>query len=158
MTFAKLVELGQDPGCIYRGDMQLTIESDSTAVRDGLAAVLASPIIQTMEGGARGTAEIVLAEVLNNIVEHAYADMSGKIVLGLQHHPDGVLVTVQDKGNPFPQEELPQGLLPKIDSFADLPEGGFGWFLIRTLVRNLTYLRKDGCNHLSFCLPYEDAP
>lgn len=137
--------------------MHLNIKSDPIAVRDGLAVVLASSIIQTMDDGARSAAEIVLAEVLNNIVEHAYADQMGDIQLGLSHHPDGVWVTVRDRGHPFPKEELPQGLLPEVDSFDDLPEGGFGWYLIRTLVRNLTYMRKDDHNNLSFCLPYEDV-
>jgi serine/threonine-protein kinase RsbW len=137
--------------------MQLIIESDPIAVRDGLATILASPIIQTMEDGARGAAEIVLAEVLNNIVEHAYADRPGNIVLGMELQPDGVWVTVCDHGHPFPKQELPQGKLPAIDAFEDLPEGGFGWHLIRTLVRNLTYLHKDGRNILSFHLPYEDT-
>ncbi|SEN56582.1 serine/threonine-protein kinase RsbW [Pseudorhodobacter antarcticus] len=141
----------------YRGLMQLVIESDPTAVRSGLAQLLASDMIQTMQDGARGTAEIVLAEVLNNIVEHAYAGDNGAILIGLAHHPDGVHVTVRDQGRPFPREKLPQGHLPEIDQFANLPEGGFGWYLIRTLVRDLTYLRTDGFNHLSFCLPYEDS-
>lgn len=136
--------------------MQLTIKSDPIAVRDGLCVILAGPIIQTMEEGARGVAQIVLAEVLNNIVEHAYADSPGEIFIGLAHHPDGVWVTIKDRGHAFPKEELPQGLLPEMGSLADLPEGGFGWYLIRTLVRNLTYLRADGQNNLSFCLPYED--
>lgn len=137
--------------------MQLKIKSDPIAVRDGLALILTSPIIQTMDECARGTAEIVLAEVLNNIVEHAYAGQSGDIALALEHHVHGVLVTVQDIGTPFPNAELPQGTLPDVTSLAELPEGGFGWYLIRTLVRNLTYLRKDGCNHLTFNLPYTGA-
>jgi serine/threonine-protein kinase RsbW len=137
--------------------MQLVIESTPTAVRTGLARLLASDVIQTLHDGARGTAEIVLAEVLNNIVEHAYAGDAGVILIGMAHHPDGVHVTVRDQGHPFPRQELPQGLLPDIASFADLPEGGFGWHLIRSLVRNLTYQRADGCNHLSFYLPYQES-
>ena len=32
----------------------------------------------------------------------------------------------------------------------DLPEGGFGWFLIRTLTTDLRYRREAGRNRLSF--------
>ena len=32
----------------------------------------------------------------------------------------------------------------------DLPEGGFGWFLIRELTHDLTYRRDGSRNHLSF--------
>jgi serine/threonine-protein kinase RsbW len=136
--------------------MQLIIEGNPTAVRNGLAQILASDVIKTMQTGARGTAQIVLAEVLNNIVEHAYAGQEGAIVVALQHGRDGVTVTVRDHGRPFPMEELPQGHLPQITSFDDLPEGGFGWFLIRSLVEDLHYERRDDCNHLSFRLPYDD--
>ena len=38
------------------------------------------------------------------------------------------------------------------DAPQDLPEGGFGWFLIRSLTRDLTYLREDGYNMLCFCV------
>lgn len=136
--------------------MQLIIESDPAAVRAGLARLLASDMITTMQDGARGTAEIVLAEVLNNIVEHAYNGQAGVIIISLQHRRDGVLVQVRDHGQPFPRDEVPQGLLPAAGLRENLPEGGFGWYLIRNLVRDLSYQRKDDCNHLSFCLSYDD--
>ena len=132
--------------------MQITIASDPFAVRNGLATLLGNPIISTMAQDARSAAEIVLAEVLNNIVEHAYADSAGSIVVALRQDDDGILVTVMDHGAAFPQEKLPEGRLPEIDSFDDLPEGGFGWLLIRTLVRGLSYQRKNGSNHVSFYL------
>jgi serine/threonine-protein kinase RsbW len=102
---------------------------------------------------ARGTAEIVLAEVLNNIVEHAYSEQKGSISIALCDLGAGVEVVVTDQGRAFPQEQLPQGKLPPIDTTADLPEGGFGWYLIRTLVKDLTYRRLQSTNHLSFVLP-----
>lgn len=132
--------------------MQIAIDGDADAVRVGLADLLNSPPILAMADDARGTAEIVLAEVLNNIVEHAYAQSNGQIIIGLTPHPRGLLVNVCDTGGAFPKEELPQGLLPPIGQLEDLPEGGFGWFLIRRLVHGLTYQRKNGRNHLSFYL------
>lgn len=133
--------------------MQLIIESTPIAVRNGLVTLLACPILHSLDDGTRGTAETVLAEVLNNIVEHAYAETIGQICVSLLYQPGGILVYICDHGRAFPQEELPQGTLPRIDSPEGLPEGGFGWFLIRSLVQGLTYTRKEACNHLSFLLP-----
>lgn len=132
--------------------MHLTLASDPVAVRNALETLLASNAMLGLDDCARGTAEIVLAEVLNNIVEHAYAATTGEIVISLSPQPDGVFVAVRDQGRAFPHEELPQGILPAIDSAADLPEGGFGWFLIRTLVQSLEYQRTGSTNHLSFTL------
>ncbi|QCO55662.1 ATP-binding protein [Pseudorhodobacter turbinis] len=137
--------------------MKLVFESNLDAVRTGLADLLASDALCAMEQDARGAAEIVLAEVFNNVVEHAYATSQGKIEVCLKDHPEGVLVTVTDSGIPFPQQQLPQGLLPEVKSSDDLPEGGFGWYLIRSQVRHLAYRREGKTNHLTFCLPYKAA-
>jgi serine/threonine-protein kinase RsbW len=32
----------------------------------------------------------------------------------------------------------------------DMPEGGFGWLIIRQLARDVAYVREDGVNQLSF--------
>ena len=143
------------PICPERDGVHLFIKSNPLAVRGGLASLLASPLLCSLNDAARGTAEIVLAEVLNNIVEHAYADMSGNIQITLCSRAGGVFVDIHDQGHPFPQEALPQGTLPQTCPTNGLPEGGFGWFLIRSLVQNLTYRRVNVENHLSFLLPAE---
>ena len=55
----------------------------------------------------------------------------------------------------MPGGRPPAGRLPDGADCAlvDLPEGGFGWHLIRTLTRDLAYVRSGGCNRLSFLLP-----
>ena len=55
----------------------------------------------------------------------------------------------------MPDHTLPMGLPQPIGVDKDLPEGGFGWFLIRSLTENLTYRRIDARNHLSFQLIIE---
>ena len=154
MACAKPADMGMPIGP-ERDGVHLVITSDPLAVRAGLANLLASPLLGALNDAARGTAEIVLAEVLNNIVEHAYADISGDILITLCNQPGGVVVDIHDQGHPFPQETLPQGTLPKTCPTNGLPEGGFGWFLIRSLVQNLTYRRDKLGNHLSFILPTE---
>ncbi len=136
-----------------RDGLHLVITGNALAVRGGLVSLLASPTLCGLNDAARGTAEIVLAEVLNNIVEHAYAEMSGDIHITLRNQAGGVYVEICDQGHPFPQDALPQGILPQTCAITGLPEGGFGLFLIRSLVQNLTYRRDNARNHLSFVLP-----
>ena len=59
---------------------------------------------------------------------------------------------VVDTGLPMPGGEAPAGKLGKLLEIQDLPEGGFGWFLIRSLTQELTYQREGNQNTLSFCV------
>ncbi|MEM9974362.1 MAG: ATP-binding protein [Pseudomonadota bacterium] len=99
-----------------------------------------------------GTVEIVLAEVLNNVVEHAYS-APGDDLIALQIGPAraGLSFLVEDNGREMPEGGPPIGKLA--DKHADLlslPEGGFGWFIIREVAHDVAYRREDGRNRLSF--------
>ena len=96
--------------------------------------------------------EIVLAEALNNVVEHAYKpDEAGQVKLVLRHGRAGLLIEIRDSGRPMPNGRTPLGEHPSARPNGDaLPEGGFGWFLIRELARDLVYDRENGENFLIF--------
>lgn len=101
-----------------------------------------------------GTIEIVLAEALNNVVEHAYPEETpGEVTLCLRLRGTGLMVEIRDKGRPMPNGRAPIGNHP-VAEFSDdpVPEGGYGWYLIRELVRDLIYDRRDGENILIFRL------
>jgi serine/threonine-protein kinase RsbW len=89
---------------------------------------------------------------LNNIVEHAYARHQGDIVVTLQLSASELVCRIVDTGLPMPEGVLPAGKLKPMLADEDLPEGGFGWFLIRTLSRDLEYRRDGNNNLLSFRL------
>ncbi|MDZ4134677.1 MAG: ATP-binding protein [Paracoccaceae bacterium] len=131
---------------------RMVISSDPIAVREALQALFDTFLMRTMPEAERGTAEIVLAEALNNIVEHAYASDSGEIEVTLRLIRSDLSCRIVDQGKPMPQDALPPGLPPELDPGQDLPEGGFGWHLIRTLARDLSYRRIDGRNQLTFRL------
>lgn len=104
-----------------------------------------------------GTAEIVLAEALNNVTEHALAvrDAQGRIGcrpdeirVTITANPDMTAITIVDGGAPMPGGTLPPGQPPTLEAASDLPEGGFGWVLIRHLTTQLGYVRRAGRNHL----------
>ena len=135
-----------------RRDIHLVIASEQMAVRQALAQLLANPGLCHLRCDLRGRIEIVLAEVLNNIVEHAYADQRGDITIEVSTGPCGIGCRILDTGAAMPGLALPDGKLAAHDP-QDLPEGGFGWFLIRSLTEGLCYARTDGCNELRFRLP-----
>jgi serine/threonine-protein kinase RsbW len=126
------------------------------AVREGLARALNAPCLADLTDEDRGTAELLLAEALNNVVEHAYARWPGEIRLSVAPRAGGLAVCICDQGLPMPGASPPKGELPAIDTFADLPEGGFGWFLIRSLSQQLTYQRHADCNELRFYIPVDN--
>ena len=131
-------------------DAVFVISSTPLSVRQALYEILNHPVLAHLSVAARGSAEVVLAEALNNIVEHAYAKADGHIDLRLQRRPDRVLCDIVDHGALTPGGALPAGLSQPICVDKDLPEGGFGWFLIRSLTENLVYQRIGARNHLSF--------
>jgi serine/threonine-protein kinase RsbW len=92
--------------------------------------------------------EIVLAEHLNNIVEHSYAETEqGTIKLTVISDKQKLRICTFDTGVPLPNLSMPEGSQPDLlVEREDLPEGCFGWFLIRKLTRNLVYLRQNNEN------------
>ena len=131
--------------------LRLVIPAEAAAVRHALQAACETLLLRSLTDDARGTARIVIAEALNNIVEHAYASGEGEIELSLRRTGGKLSVLITDRGQPMPGDTLPEGQLPACDP-ANLPEGGFGWFLIRSLSQDLRYCRSGGRNHLFFRL------
>jgi serine/threonine-protein kinase RsbW len=136
--------------------LHLLFPASQEAIRHALARLLSEPPLRDLSPDRRGTAELVLAEVLNNVAEHAYADVTGTVAVTLTPVAAGVCCQVVDQGAAMPDGRLPDGIPPATDTaLADLPEGGFGWHLIRSLTRDLSYSRSGGCNRLSFLLPHD---
>jgi len=131
---------------------QISVAANAMAVRRALAGLRDAWRRQGLDDNLCATAEIVLAEVLNNAVEHAqYGRPDGKIDLAVLARFGGLCFHVHDDGRPMPGRKLPPGRVTKIRPvLQDLPEGGFGWQMIRTLTRDLTYRRENGWNHLTF--------
>lgn len=102
------------------------------------------------------TTQIILAEVLNNVVEHAYRCADGhQMEVSIWLCADGVTCEVCDEGEPMPTNTTPAGVMPMIDREKPdtLPEGGFGWALIHDLTHDIHYVRRDGRNRLRFVIP-----
>lgn len=132
--------------------MDITLNADPQAVRRALAAVLErfGPRLSPADAG---TTELVLGEVLNNITEHAYQGDGGPIRLRLCPGPACIICLVEDEGLPMPGLRLPERPPRSLAELAQsLPEGGFGWQLIRELAQGIDYRRQSGRNLLAFAL------
>ena len=103
--------------------------------------------------------EIALAEAVNNVVEHAYAlTEPGTIRILSSLRSAHLDIRICDTGAPLPKKRLPQGLAADISvAREDLPEGGFGWFLIRELTSDIRYDRCGLINHLSLRFDFPSA-
>ncbi|WP_424831640.1 ATP-binding protein [Ruegeria sp.] len=97
-----------------------------------------------------GDIKIALAEAINNVVEHAYADMApAEVHIKCTLCPNRLDVELSDTGNPMPGLRLPGGIPASVETpRPNLPEGGFGWYLIRQLTSEIQYDRVDGRNQL----------
>lgn len=97
---------------------------------------------------------IVLAEALNNVHEHAYGGGGGPATVRIfTNENDGLVATISDQGMRMNCDELPGQDLPDMgEELNDMPEGGFGWFMIRQLTRKAEYTATpDGnCLELKF--------
>jgi serine/threonine-protein kinase RsbW len=130
----------------------LRVLARNRSIREALADCRARLARIPLSEEELATVEVVLAEVMNNVAEHAYAwRRDGEMVLGLRLVAEGLLVSVTDEGRPMPDQELPFGqrLDPTVP-LGDMPEGGFGWLIIRQLARDVAYVRHEGVNQLSF--------
>lgn len=149
------------PDALPAAAFRLVFDADPASVRQALATVLAGPLAAGLAADDRGTVELVLAEVLNNVAEHAYAGGSGPVEVDLALAPTGLACRIADAGHAMPQGALPEGRLTTAGpdtALVDLPEGGFGWHLIRSLTADLTYARTAGRNRLSFVIPLTGHP
>lgn len=136
--------------------------ADPLSVRYALRAAMARFLRQMTETEA-GTLELILAEVLNNIVEHGYENSGeGSITLSIVRDRRGMNCAVSDDGTALPLECLLHSESEGAGGHVrpdpgKLPEGGFGWFLIRDLAEELGYRHENGHNLLAFRLPLEPA-
>lgn len=133
----------------------LSVQSGELAVREALAGIIAGLTPLSLDVEEVATVELVLAEALNNIVEHAYPEGSegGAIGIACRHARDGLHITMQDEGESMPDGQIPFGMAPDVDGdVMDLPEGGFGWFLIKDLAKDIRYRREGAVNLLDLRL------
>lgn len=101
------------------------------------------------------SAELVLAEALNNVTEHAYSGLpEGPVELRTEIGAAMLRFTLSDHGNALPGNRLPAGNQQDMNvAVEDLPEGGFGWLIIHAITSSIRYDRKNDENCLVMTIP-----
>lgn len=93
---------------------------------------------------------LILAEVLTNIARHGYPDKPGKIEVRLMQAEEVLECQITDQGISF----NPSSLGRTAPDPSEFSEGGYGWFIIRSLAHHLRYDREGGNNVLRFRIPF----
>lgn len=84
--------------------------------------------------------KIAISEATTNVVSHAYEnEYSGELNIGFAIHSDRLEVMVSDQGTGFDLQEVRERIGPvrkreEVQPVSELREGGFGLFLINTLM------------------------
>ena len=94
--------------------------------------------------------DVAVDELLSNIIRYAYGPGTGTVTVRVEtrEEPMTVILTFLDQGAPFDPlaEERPDTTsLPT----RERPMGGLGLYLVRSLVDEITYARRDGQNVLT---------
>jgi len=135
---------------IMTGNMTFRCSATALDVRRMLSELRARLAAENLRDDDCSNIEIALAEALNNIVEHAYRPRPyGTITLTLSVGQRHLTCELRDQGAAMPRLAPPAGPAPDVTcQRATLPEGGFGWSLIRALTARLHYLRDEEENRL----------
>ena len=131
--------------------MQYTMQIKSR--QPAVTSVVADVEIQLAANGVNPdqTSEVclVLAEALNNVVEHAYRySEDGDIEIEVSLINQNLTINISDFGPEFTAPEPQPATDPSTEALEDLPEGGFGWRLIQMLSDEVSVKRKNNRNHL----------
>lgn len=159
-TMADTIAIIGTSGRIARGEERAIYLRRFSAGDRSTRIVLADLIAVLSDSGVGAddlaNVEIILAEALNNVSEHAYPQGAGPVELSVTLGPGGLKCVIGDHGQPMPDGHAPKGGEPRIEPPDHLPEGGFGWHIIRCLTTDLRYSRLDGQNFLSMLVPWSD--
>ena len=142
-----------DNGCL-----ELSFPAAEADASSGIATLSARLTEHGLPQHRAGDVKIALAEAINNVVEHAYSDVAPAAVqVTCCLCKDTLKVLISDTGKPLPGLQPPDGIPSEIGTtIQDLPEGGFGWFLIRELTREIRYRRRRGQNQLTLLFDLRD--
>ncbi len=134
--------------------LSLEIVPTALCVRSALGRIDNWLTSYGLEKECRGNAQLVIAEVLNNIVEHGNLRPEQVIQTTVSLNYAGITCSVRDEAPEFHVLEASRRVdAEPCAASIQLAEGGYGVFLIQTLAQGFRYLDVDHGNHLEFLIP-----
>lgn len=141
----------------YELRLQLAIKSVQSEVSNVLCAITKWLESHKVEPATVSDLELVMAEALNNVVEHAYLYAEdGEIDILVTLRPVELKVLITDSGRKFDGPPEFREMDVENFSFEELPEGGFGWNLIRSLTDVIEFEHADKKNRLTLTRNLQD--
>ncbi|MEM8622891.1 MAG: ATP-binding protein [Pseudomonadota bacterium] len=142
-------------GC-GRAAVQVDLKADLREIGPVVDEVVraANTIAGPADAAVADELRLALTEALNNVVEHAAHPSELPIVVTVGGHSSTAWICIQDRGVPLPEWVLTRTetpVVPDVQSTSDLdllPDGGWGWMLIKASVDRVSHRRVDGCNLL----------
>jgi anti-sigma regulatory factor (Ser/Thr protein kinase) len=93
----------------------------------------------------RRSISVALDELLANVLSHGLAGReAGLVTVEVELNQERLTVTLTDDGPPF--DPFDQAVPDTTLSVEERPIGGLGIHLVRQLVDEASYHRRDGCN------------
>lgn len=142
----------------YRPTLNLNVYSELKQASEAVTRVGKWLEQERIESECIGDVMLVLAEALNNVIEHAYgAETSGDIEIKGTLRAQTLSLQIVDKGRPFdgPPDEVI--LNTEVYELSDMPDGGFGWFLIKSLTEDIHFSREGDKNKLTLVVGVRPA-
>lgn len=128
-----------------RATQTVTVPGTLAGIRDAMDAFARFGATHDVPAGAAWRFQLALDEILSNIVRHGGLDAETGIELTFAASGEDVSVEIVDGAAPF--NPL---LAPQADTAAPLERrqpGGIGISLVRGLMHDARYERRDGHNH-----------
>lgn len=90
--------------------------------------------------------KIAVSEAVTNVVQHAYKNKEGDIVLGCALYQNKLEIMVADKGEGFDFHQIKSKIGPykKKESVSQLREGGLGLYLMDALMDEVKMYNENG--------------
>jgi serine/threonine-protein kinase RsbW len=127
--------------------LEFRMTNDLAAMAGLAEAVEGFAVEHRLPAEAANAVHIAVDEAVSNAIVHGYpGGARGEIAVRLGLRPDGVVIEVEDDGAPFdPRQVPPPDLTLPLDQ---RPIGGLGIHLIRSLMDEMSYVRRAGRNVL----------
>lgn len=90
--------------------------------------------------------KVSISEAMTNVIKHAYPSGKGDVRIGFSLYNDRLEILVSDDGKSFRLDDIKTKVGPydPSESIKSLREGGFGLFLVKTLMDDVIVDNKDG--------------
>lgn len=94
--------------------------------------------------------ETCVVEAINNVIRHSYGNNTGcQVEVSIYLFLDRIRFQICDRGKPMPPETLRSEFKYDPENIEDLPEGGMGLHVIKSVMDEVEYESKGGKNVLS---------